>query len=179
MKSEYRILSSCLKESHPVRGAWIEILRLISIYYLQVCRTPSGVRGLKFDFFHCLCLLFCRTPSGVRGLKWQSQHTVRACRRRTPSGVRGLKFIDALLGSKTLQSHPVRGAWIEIPAELLVLLQNQGRTPSGVRGLKSVDIAALGDYSRSHPVRGAWIEILSASAHELMHDVAPRQGCVD
>ena len=55
------------------------------------------------------------------------------------------------------KSHPVRGAWIEMPAEL------------------------TGDeVKRSHPVRGAWIEI-KALFSDLKHgkSVAPRQGCVD
>ena len=33
--------------SHPVRGAWIEIT-IIVIMSSPPCRTPSGVRGLKY-----------------------------------------------------------------------------------------------------------------------------------
>ena len=36
--------------SHPTRGAWIEIITL-SIFKLKVnCRTPPGVRGLKYNY---------------------------------------------------------------------------------------------------------------------------------
>ena len=56
------------------------------------CRTPSGVRGLKCRRFGGSCLSSGRTPSGVRGLK---------C-----SGSRELL--------RQVESHPVRGAWIEI-----------------------------------------------------------------
>ena len=35
--------------SHPIRGAWIEIFLLLILIYLRLtCRTPYGVRGLKF-----------------------------------------------------------------------------------------------------------------------------------
>ena len=38
-------------ESHPVRGAWIEMKIVTNDDGLQYRRTPAGVRGLK--------LLFC------------------------------------------------------------------------------------------------------------------------
>ena len=35
------------------------------------CRTPRGVRGLKFDIFYRFLLpIHSRTPRGVRGLKY-------------------------------------------------------------------------------------------------------------
>ena len=34
---------------------------------------------------------------------------------RTPSGVRGLKSLKSKYGQAKVKSHPVRGAWIEIP----------------------------------------------------------------
>ena len=55
---------------------------------------------------------------------------------RTPSGVRGLKFSIHTKIAQLLQSHPVRGAWIEIKTS---------RRPAS--------------FVKSHPVRGAWIEI--------------------
>ena len=57
-----------------------------------------------------------RTPSGVRGLKWDAVEIVvnKCVDCRTPSGVRGLKYklVASFLG--LYESHPVRGAWIEI-----------------------------------------------------------------
>ncbi len=44
--SSVRILSSKV-QSHPVRGAWIEIVQSGINRYLDRSRTPSGVRGLK------------------------------------------------------------------------------------------------------------------------------------
>ena len=56
-----------------------------------------------------------------------------------------------------LESHPARGAWIEI------------KTKADQRIYKK----------KSHPARGAWIEILFQSYSWLLSSVAPRKGCVD
>ena len=55
---------------------------------------------------------------------------------RTPQGVRGLKYQALLPLAKPDESHPARGAWIEIVAWLGLSQQFPGRTPQGVRGLK-------------------------------------------
>ena len=34
--------------SHPAWGAWIEMLPYWLVTVLMVCRTPHGVRGLKY-----------------------------------------------------------------------------------------------------------------------------------
>ena len=60
----------------------------------------------------------CRTPSGVRGLKYLSKLGTIFFRCRTPSGVRGLKSSDLFIKYLTALSHPVRGAWIEIASIL-------------------------------------------------------------
>ena len=75
---------------------------------------------------------------------------------RTPRGGRGLKLLSPLLLEELLQSHPSRGAWIEIY--------------SG---------PASRAYFWSHPSRGAWIEIVDL--HKIMDrfNVAPLAGCVD
>ena len=55
----------------------------------------------------------------------------------------------------TPESHPVRGAWVEIRPPLFV-----------VAGLSS------------HPVRGAWVEIPHIPQSNENEEVAPREGCV-
>ena len=55
---------------------------------------------------------------------------------RTPRGVRGLKYALTLAAMRRAQSHPSRGAWIEIAQR-----------------------ARQSQTKRSHPSRGAWIEI--------------------
>ena len=56
---------------------------------------------------------------------------------RTPRGVRGLKSQVLNMGVQLLESHPSRGAWIEIARLLRDGGSTQRRTPRGVRGLKS------------------------------------------
>ena len=107
--------SACLL-SHPVRGAWIEILLLEKFYHRTQSRTPSGVRGLKYTpKMYSRYDTYGRTPSGVRGLKSRQKSSVE------------------IAGG----SHPVRGAWIEIAEFRGGLRHDACRTPSGVRGLKS------------------------------------------
>ena len=78
-----------------------------------------------------------RTPHGVRGLKsGPCRSCVLTCPRRTPHGVRGLKSVRIHHHLIVNESHPARGAWIEI--KMKEIWEN---------GLQS------------HPARGAWIEI--------------------
>jgi len=37
-------------QSHPAWGAWIEISIILYNIFLKKCRTPHGVRGLKYIF---------------------------------------------------------------------------------------------------------------------------------
>ena len=47
-------------ESHPARGAWIEIFSLAGVTVSLVGRTPQGVRGLK-----CHLLLVAQPSAAV------------------------------------------------------------------------------------------------------------------
>ena len=88
----------------------------------------GGVGGRRFA---------CRTPHGVRGLKYGIIAQFGLVHRRTPHGVRGLKLGRPGWRRIEDESHPTRGAWIEI---VVKLYQERGR-------------------DKSHPTRGAWIEI--------------------
>ena len=55
---------------------------------------------------------------------------------RTPRGVRGLKSFSQSSNVSKLESHPSRGAWIEIFQRSTPDNRASGRTPRGVRGLK-------------------------------------------
>ena len=81
------------QKSLPVRGAWIEIVRLDADGN-ELCRSPCGERGLKF------CVYYKRTPPKGRSL----------------CGERGLKSRVCKLLLAAAMSLPVRGAWIEISA---------------------------------------------------------------
>ena len=120
---------------------------------------------------------------------------------RTPHGVRGLKSRAIRAEEVLAESHPARGAWIEIPLMIIIYTILTRRTPHGVRGLKlamltperpneeshpargawiEIAVATLADATTSsHPARGAWIEIKLANAAKGFGKVAPRTGCVD
>ena len=61
-------------------------------------RSPQGERGLKSHRHWEQLLLLCRSPQGERGLKYQG---------------RAGRLAEA-------PSLPARGAWIEIPGQLLL-----------------------------------------------------------
>ena len=74
------------------------------------CRTPHGVRGLKFVLTERKTRQESRTPHGVRGLKCQcvgSKHLHLLS--RTPHGVRGLKFTSTGLEFVSLEVAPHTG----------------------------------------------------------------------
>ena len=54
------------------------------------------------------------TPHGVRGLKLLAVEVHVAVLGRTPHGVRGLKFVLTFGLGGDGESHPSRGAWIEM-----------------------------------------------------------------
>ena len=137
MKSEITGSDKQIKWSHPVRGAWIEMV--VSAASVVVSFGSHPVRGAWIEMPISSHLLRASLSHPVRGA-WieirKSFRTTADFTSRTPSGVRGLKF-----GS-------VVGDVVDV-----------SRTPSGVRGLKFELFAELGQLARSHPVRGAWIEI--------------------
>ena len=59
--------------------------------------------------------------------------------------------------AQDIESHPARGAWIEI-----------------------YDVwRSIRNFLKSHPARGAWIEIWNFHQLAALDFVAPRKGCVD
>ena len=71
MKFLLMILNLLILESHPSRGAWIEIAGDLEVGKVVRRRTPRGVRGLKLVVrFDAFPFPRGRTPRGVRGLKW-------------------------------------------------------------------------------------------------------------
>ena len=55
-----------------------------------------------------------RAPYGARGLKYKSLMKVIRILSRAPYGARGLKCKVSDLSGKSLESRPIRGAWIEM-----------------------------------------------------------------
>ena len=77
------------------------------------------------------------------------------------------------------QSHPSRGAWIEISKITRFHGMESSRTPHGVRGLKFKNFMINPLRTGSHPSRGAWIEIRLMYSAIFRSTVAPLTGCVD
>ena len=121
----------------------------------------------------------CRTPHGVRGLKFAAPVKIAFPKGRTPHGVRGLKCAVLPRAREKAQSHPAWGAWIEIRDPAQSYAQGPGRTPHGVRGLKLFVCFYYLSSHLSHPAWGAWIEICRRRQPRELHGVAPRMGCVD
>lgn len=102
-------------------------------------------------FFVRFC---CRTPQGVRGLKWMrlctssrssASHPARGAWieicilgccpllfvRRAPQGARGLKSVRRDTRQQFVRSRPARGAWIEIGRPSAVCGQSSSRPARG------------------------------------------------
>ena len=138
---------------------------------------PCGVRGLKLALPVYLLILRVVAPIRGRGLKYP------------PFGVRMIPC----------ESHPARGAWIEVNPTAIFSV-GKCRTPQGVRGLKLCTSLTLKKWILSHtagvrglkrnalgvifiaavaPRRGAWIEVLPYNQVNAAARVAPHAGCVD
>ena len=146
-----------------------------------LCRTPQGVRGLKYTIItpkRPIVMshpargawieidisvtinagsISCRTPQGVRGLKSIPSKTRRLRRGRTPQGVRGLKLMASIYPSGYIC-----------------------RTPQGVRGLKCISCRIqTPKTSRRTPQGVRGLKFIPADQGVYANQVAPRKGCVD
>ena len=152
------IVCMTVRESPPSRGAWIEIIRYLSIAIILLSRPPRGGRGLKSLINRITIAKQSRPPRGGRGLKLYGFGGRNWSFCRPPRGGRGLK-------SET------DGAGIP---------RRCGRPPRGGRGLKFLLWRWIGLTSVSPPSRGAWIEIQASLAATCRTGrVAPLAGGVD
>ena len=79
------------------------------------CRTPRGVRGLKYPLVRRGEGGHMSHPSRGAWIEISySNHGTSQPLRRTPRGVRGLKSLGYPQIHTRCPSHPSRGAWIEI-----------------------------------------------------------------
>ena len=171
--------------SHPTRGAWIEIVTDTRTCQCGFCRTPPGVRGLKY--FGCCNNVNDRKSHPTRGAWIEIARSPKLETSPWSHPTRGAWIEIIVLPLSCIpnpKSHPTRGAWIEIHFCWILLPELQSRTPPGVRGLKYIFVGfccrncksrtppgvrglkwqmayALVSCPVSHPTRGAWIEILS------------------
>ena len=91
-----------------------------------------------------------------------------------------MKLLPNIAKLPSMESHPVRGAWIEIKRYRRI---NGSHGSHPVRGAWIEMISPQRNAARpprSHPVRGAWIEIPGKrKCNTEPPRVAPREGCVD
>ena len=170
-----------MDESHPARGAWIEIY---SSRYIFSHRQSHPARGAWIEI-SIMCSLSSACPSHPARGAWIEifQPTTRgALHESHPARGAWIEiFATAAETSAPCLSHPARGAWIEILLSRFQPRNRHSRTPQGVRGLKlNGDIGRADILVRrtpqgvrglkcsapgqsqpdtSHPARGAWIEI--------------------
>ena len=85
----------CHLESQPSWAAWIEIIALLGKADVAYCRSPLGLRGLKY------------TDIPASYLSWQSQ----------PSWAAWIEIKCRLPVKAILQSQPSWAAWIEIVSD--------------------------------------------------------------
>ena len=77
--------------------------RMLSLLPLVQISKLSQANSLLFG------KVCCRTPRGVRGLKWKNQGERFAFCRRTPRGVRGLKYAFSTSSGGPSQVAPLAG----------------------------------------------------------------------
>ena len=111
-------------ESHPARGAWIEIFSHLQNWH----NTPSHpARGAWIEIKPDLCFKGSNLSHPARGAWIEigiTEEAPNTASGRTPRGVRGLKYIA-----------------------FEILLRLIRRTPRGVRGLKLVAGRSIGRVS--------------------------------
>ena len=169
------------------------------------CRSPLGLRGLKFRSYTrsrgCIwsqpswaawieMTLYTRLmPGGGSQPSWAAwieisgtRHTLPTRIGRSPLGLRGLKS-NAVLRDKrlSLRSQPSWAAWIEIQTVVNVYPARGSRSPLGLRGLKlPYFFQSAGNTLKSQPSWAAWIEICCfLRITEKVYCVAALLGCVD
>ena len=90
-----------------------------------------------------------------------------------------MKYILADGYFSPIPSPPARGAWIEIPPSVALVMASKSPPARGawieMLHLSGVELAAL----ESPPARGAWIEISQCPRLLSGKNVAPRTGGVD
>ena len=179
---EHRRVCFCMLSLLPL----VQISKLSqanSLLFGKVCcRTPRGVRGLKFGGLDVPGQVDARShPS--RGA-WIEITTVLFSSgrdaRRTPRGVRELKCNDPVTAHQRNGSHPSRGAWIEMPLFSPPRVCFSSRTPRGVRGLKFFCLSDIMYRSPGRTPRGVrGLKLIGSGTNWEEGAVAPLAGCVD
>ena len=145
-------------QSHPSRGAWIEML---TVPLLTAAAASHPSRGAWIEMilsFHLFNDPMCRTPHGVRGLKFVQLLIHVGDDGSHPSRGAWIEIASRMGRSGVPPSHPSRGAWIEI-ADFPRSRPAPASHPSRGAWIEIRLAASPTAPEMSHPSRGAWIEI--------------------
>ena len=141
------------------------------------CTVQSMLRsGRSVRILGCEVHSRGRTPHGVRGLKSTQTRHVRRRHESHPSRGAWIEIPRTALTPYPTSSHPSRGAWIEINRPGRRCARAPGRTPHGVRGLKCGCVGLQVGQQPSHPSRGAWIEIIGLDNRLAWRGSHPSRG---
>ena len=135
----------------------------------DVCRSPSGERGLKSRVLYVVLQFHTSLPIRGAWIEISSNTITSPSIKSLP--IRGAWIEIYLLGAFVADwgSLPIRGAWIEILCCVITVMANVSRSPSGERGLKSRPVRrARRGKLQSLPIRGAWIEIETGYRHNIL-----------
>ena len=83
--------------SLPMRGAWIEIAKIINKTTSQTRRSPCGERGLKSRLMQLANKEATSLPMRGAWIEILQRRTAASCPGRSPCGERGLKFCDVVI----------------------------------------------------------------------------------
>ena len=105
-----------------------------------------------------------RIPYGMRGLKYEVLGCEFVGFGSHPIRDAWIEIPALVRWALVARSHPIRDAWIEINSTGRACDQQTSRIPYGMRGLKSDDSVIVLHRVSSHPIRDAWIEIANGFA---------------
>ena len=130
--------------------------RMLSLLPLVQISKLSQANSLLFG------KVCCRTPRGVRGLKYLEELSGNGLTWSHPSRGAWIEIYDAWpLPPLCLSSHPSRGAWIEMKVSQIPVYTNRKSHPSRGAWIEILASRSASPGSdESHPSRGAWIEIV-------------------
>ena len=111
---EHRRVCFCMLSLLPLVQI-SKLSRANSLLFGKVCcRTPRGVRGLKYVVTWGSVVTIMSHPSRGAWIEIRRRCNLPLPHSRTPRGVRGLKSRTVRILWILVWSHPSRGAWIEI-----------------------------------------------------------------
>ncbi len=176
---EHRRVCFCMLSLLPLVQI-SKLSRANSLLFGKVCcRTPRGVRGLKYVVTWGSVVTIMSHPSRGAWIEIRRRCNLPLPHSRTPRGVRGLKSGEDGRLSGRRPSHPSRGAWIEILLCAADQVTGHASHPSRGAWIEIQVRRRRPLRAMSHPSRGAWIEIRAASSISSVGQVAPLAGCVD